>query len=233
MSYDAVLFDNDGVVIRNTAGEVMRQGVTNAFRAAGVDDPDPEHVTSLTRFSTVTVTEVCRVAHSYGLVPESLWGTREREVHAVQREEMRAARKTLFEDVDALETLASLGAALGVVSNNQHETVSFMIDHFDLDGRFETFYGVEPTLDGIRRKKPDPYYLYRAIDDVGTENPLYVGDMPTDVHAAQSAGVDAVYLRRDGGFDAEAFERRPEFEIESLAELVPIVSGERDPGRGG
>jgi HAD superfamily hydrolase (TIGR01549 family) len=228
MSYDTVLFDNDGVIIRNTDGEVMRRGVRNAFRTAGIDRPEPDHVASLTDFSTVTVPEVCRICYGYGLDPEGFWSTREREVHAVQREEMRSARKTLFEDVDALETLDSLGTALGIVSNNQHDTVEFMIDHFELDGRFGTFYGVEPTFDGIRRKKPDPYYLYRAMEDLGAEAVLYVGDKGTDVHAARAAGADAVYLRRsDDQSRAETFDRPPEFEVESLAELVSIVSGER------
>jgi HAD superfamily hydrolase (TIGR01549 family) len=228
MPYDTVLFDNDGVLIQNTDGEVMRKGVRNAFRAAGIDRPEPDHVSSMTNFSAVTVSEVCRICHGYGLDPEGFWSTREREVHTVQREEMRAARKTLFEDFDALGTLDSLGTALGIVSNNQHDTVGFMIDHFDLDGRFGTFYGVEPTFDGIRRKKPDPYYLYRAIGDLGAKEVLYVGDKETDVHAAQSAGADAVYLRRSGDDPgAETFGRPPEFEIDSLDELVSIVSGER------
>jgi HAD superfamily hydrolase (TIGR01549 family) len=228
MSYDTVLFDNDGVLIRNTDGEVMRNGVLNAFRAAGVERPDPDHVSSITDFSAVTVPEVCMICHEYEIDPERFWALREREVHAVQREEMRAKRKTPFDDIDALGTLDSLGAALGIVSNNQHDTVAFMIEHFGLEGRFETFYGVESTFDGLRWKKPDPYYLYRAIEDTGAEDILYVGDKETDVHAAQSAGADAAYIRRsDDQPGADTFDRPPEFEVESLTELASIVSGDR------
>jgi HAD superfamily hydrolase (TIGR01549 family) len=227
MSYDAVLFDNDGVLIGETDGEVMRAGVRNAFERVGIE-PEPADVSTMTAFSALTVDRVREVCRSYDLDPESFWATREREVCAVQREEIRGERKTLFEDFDALESLDSLGIGLGIVSNNQHDTVGFMIDHFELDGRFGTFYGVEPTLDGLRRKKPAPHYLRLAMSDLGAEDVLYVGDRETDVRAARQAGLDAAYIRRhDHQSTGETFEWRPRFEIDSLAALPAVVSGDR------
>lgn len=227
MAYDAVLFDNDGVLIEDTASEVMQAGVRNAFESVGITEPDPEHISSFTNFSAVTVERICEVGHLHGLDPESFWTTREREVCAVQQDVIRTGEKALFDDFDALDTLEQAGVDLGIVSNNQQDIVGFMIDHFGLDGRFETFYGVEPTLDGIRRKKPDPYYVLQAISDIGSTDVLFVGDRETDIHAARHAGADAVYLRRDTSYPpADSLEHQPDFVIESLVELPAIATGE-------
>lgn len=227
MAYDAVLFDNDGVVIQRTDPDVMRRGVHNAFQATGVSQPKQEDVTAIRNFSALTVAQVCEICHCYGLDPESFWASRENEVCAVQRDEMRNGNKTLFEDFTALDTLEASGVTLGIVSNNQHNTVRFMIDHFGLEGTFETFYGVDPTFDGIRRRKPDPYYVYQALSDINSTDVLFVGDKETDVRAARLAGLDTVYLRRDESrSDAETFESKPDFQIASLSELPGIVTGD-------
>ncbi len=60
-----------------------------------------------------------------------------------------------------------------IVSNNQHETIRNILEHLALDG-FEVWYGREPTIQGIQRKKPNAYYLESAIDELGVSNPLYV-----------------------------------------------------------
>ena len=39
--YDAVLFDNDGVLVEPPAPETQRAAIREAFLAVGVDDPRP------------------------------------------------------------------------------------------------------------------------------------------------------------------------------------------------
>lgn len=42
--YDAVVFDNDGVLVELTPMDTLRGAVREAFADVGVDDPDPEFV---------------------------------------------------------------------------------------------------------------------------------------------------------------------------------------------
>jgi len=49
---------------------------------------------------------------------------------------------------------------------------------------------------GVEREKPDPHYLRRGLEALGTEDALYVGDSQTDFLAARRAGVDSAFVRR-------------------------------------
>ncbi|MDY7081908.1 MAG: HAD-IA family hydrolase, partial [Halobacteria archaeon] len=88
---------------------------------------------------------------------------------------------------------------------------------------FDTFYGREPTLDGLQRMKPEPYYIEKALEDLGTRNAVYVGDRESDVLAANAAGIDSVFVHRphtDGYPDVTS---APTYEIESLHELDRVL----------
>lgn len=215
MGYDAVVFDNDGVLVELTDLDVVRAAIRETFAEFGVDDPAPEAVEGLIG---VDVDGLRTIAGAYDLDPAPFWNRRDLRVATAQCERVRRGEKAPYDDVSALE---ALDRPLGVVSNNQQRTVDYVIDrHFD--GRFRSVYGREPTLDGIRRKKPSPYYLDRVIDELGTDDVLYVGDSNVDVAAAEAAGVDAAFLRRPhrAGYDLE---REPTHELDSLDDLVGLV----------
>ncbi|SFC41812.1 haloacid dehalogenase superfamily, subfamily IA, variant 1 with third motif having Dx(3-4)D or Dx(3-4)E [Halobiforma haloterrestris] len=215
--YDAVLFDNDGVLTTPTDCDVLVEAIRDAFATCGVTDPPRDHVETLLG---PTVDAVHRVAEEHGLEPGDLWTAREEAAIAVQLEEMRAGRKRPYDDIDALRRLE---APTAIVSNNQHRTIENVLEHCELtEYGFETWYGREPTIRGVERKKPTPYYLESAIDDLAASNPLYVGDSRVDVLAAEAAGIDAAFLRRDHrrGYELPT---DPDYEIESLTALERIL----------
>lgn len=55
-----------------------------------------------------------------------------------------------------------------------------------------------------------------------TDTGLYVGDRRTDLLAAQRAGLDGVFLRREHDRDVE-LETEPAAEIDSLADIEPLL----------
>lgn len=135
------------------------------------------------------------------------------------RDALRAGEKRLHGDVSAIFGLA---AEFGIVSNTQHRTLERIVEHFEWEDEFSTYYGREPALEGLLRMKPDPYNLERAMAGLDTENVLFVGDSSNDVDAARNVGVDSAFLRRPRKADLE-LEHRPTYEIPSLEELSAIV----------
>lgn len=224
MPYDAVLFDNDGVLTEPTEWDVIRGAIREAFRELGVGEVDSATVD---RLIDVTVADVKAVAHDFDLDPEALWRARDRQGSAAQVEYMQNGGKALYDDV---AVIAELPAPRGVVSNNQVATVEAIVEHYDLGGLFETIYAREPTLDGVERKKPNPYMLERALADLAIEvegtdpdRALYVGDKPKDLVAARRVGIDAAFLRREHTMDVE-LPYEPAFEVADLEELAEALN---------
>ena len=217
--YDAAIFDNDGVLTYLTEIEVLERSIETTFGEFGVDAPPREDVESL---YGVTVEDVEAICGEYGFDPARFWRRRDRNAALAQQAEIRAGRKPAYDDVDVLD---ELGVPVGVVSNNQAETVAYVVDYYDLDS-VEVCIGRPPTLDGLRRKKPSPYYLHRARERLGVENPLYVGDSPTDVTAAERAGFDCAFVRRPHRRDAE-LPAAPTHEVEDLTAVRALIEGRR------
>ena len=215
--YDAVLFDNDGVLVEPPAPETRRAAVRDAFRAVGVEDPADEHVRELT--AGVTVEALEDVGAAYGVDPERLWTARERHDERSQLEAFRAGDRDRYDDAAAVENLPHDS---GVVSNNHHTTIEFLVDHFGWASTFDTYYGREMTVESLERKKPNTHYLERALADLSAESALYVGDSGSDVLAAHRAGLDSAFVRRPHTWDAE-LPADPTHEVETLHEVAALL----------
>jgi len=227
MSYEAVVFDTDGVLTRPTPTSVVRRAVRAAFAEFGVE-PTTEAVDGTIHGGLTRLRRVCEL---YDLDPVAFWPRREAQVAAAQRLAMEAGEKPLYDDVDALDRL---DVPLGVVSNDQAETVEAALDVFDLRERFPVAYGRPPTVEGFRRRKPAPDSLEAALDDLGVDDALFVGDSNVDVLAASRVGCDVAFVRRPHRADYQ-LAAEPTYELDSLAALPSLcastAAGESDPNR--
>jgi phosphoglycolate phosphatase len=210
--YDAVVFDNDGVLTERTDRAVLRDAVADAFAAFDVTPPTDTLDALVAGVRPDELRDICRELE---LDPDAFWRERDRQATRHQRREIDAGRKPTYPDVEVLD---ALDAPLGVVSNNQHATIEYLFDVHDLHRHFETWYGREPTLESVDRKKPEPHYVERALEDLGTTNALYVGDKATDVQAAHAAGIDAAVVRRDHNRHVD-LPTTPAYEVETLTAL--------------
>ncbi|MDB2226407.1 HAD-IA family hydrolase [Halorubrum ezzemoulense] len=213
--YNAIVFDNDGVLTYPTDESVLTEASQRAFAAFDVD-PTPSDVRSLV--DDLSVETVRRLAKRYEVDADAFWRRHETERTARQLAAIRDGEKPLYDDV---ETLADLAVPTAIVSNNQHATIEHIVAEFGLEAMFEAYYGREPSLRGLERRKPDPSYLEAALDELGVESALYVGDSRVDVAAARAAGVDAAFVNRPHrcGYRLDI---RPTYRLDSLAELASL-----------
>ncbi|MFB6197143.1 MAG: HAD family hydrolase [Halobacteriaceae archaeon] len=216
MSYDAVVFDNDGVLVGRTSFDALRGATETALAQFNVHDPDPEDVEAIA--AGADPADVDDITTRYDIDPEMFWRIRDRAATIAQREEVHEGRKTLYDDPDALD---DIDLPMGIVSSNQQETVDFILDHFDVRDRFVTAYGREPTIESLRLSKPNPHYVEKALDDLGVNNALFVGDNESDVQAAHNTGIDSAFIRRPHREDWY-LNVEPTHDIDSLHDLSDI-----------
>jgi HAD superfamily hydrolase (TIGR01549 family) len=219
-AYDAVLFDMDGVILkgRGTDPAVHRRALDDVLTDRGLTVPDDHH----DALGSDGYDEAFRAAcASVGVDAPTLF--HERETRSTMRSVARlaAGSRGLYPDVEAIDRLAN-HTSVGLVSNNYHPTVEFVVDHFRLSA-FDVVRGRDLGLDGYRRRKPNPHYLNETLDALGASTGLYVGDRVTDVLAAERAGLESVFLRRAHNASVE-LDVEPTVEIECLDELVSLVT---------
>lgn len=225
MTYDAIIFDSDGVLVEPTDPDVHRDVVEEAFTEFGTEDVPAEVVEQLVEISgddsdKLSAANVERICQDHGIDAAEYWRRRERLAAEAQRREIRRERKQLYPDI---EVVHSLECPLAIVSNNQHDTVHHVLSEFDIADRFDAVYGRPPTLDGIRRRKPETHYAELAIEELDAERPLFVGDSVVDVRTANQLGIDSAFLRREHRTDYE-LPVTPTYEIETLETIPHILS---------
>ena len=226
MSYEAVIFDNDGVIVAEAVDSVLEAAATTAFEAVGVADPATEHVEMLRK--GVSPETLYAIAERYGFDADEFWAARDDAASSAQIEATRNGGKPFFEDAAVVRELS---VPASVVSSNQQATLDFLFSHYDLTECFVSVYGRQPTVEHLKRKKPHPYFVEQALDDLRAHMPgalapadvLMVGDNESDVRAAHAAGLDALYLRRNG--NDTTLDVTPEYERSTLDSLPTFLDG--------
>jgi HAD superfamily hydrolase (TIGR01549 family) len=220
VTYDTVVFDNDGVLVGRTHYDVLRDATVETFELFDVTDPDPDHVDDMTIGATPEMVDV--VCDQYDMRPDIFWRTRDRRLSLAQQAEARAGRKTFYDDIDVLN---DLDVDMGIVSSNQQETVDFLLEHFDVPVEFGAAYGREATIDSLDRRKPNPHYIHQALEDLDADpaNALFVGDNESDIRAAERAGMDSAFIRRPHRRDWD-LNVWPTWDIQELEDLHRVCA---------
>ncbi|MCW7942280.1 HAD family hydrolase [Streptomyces hygroscopicus] len=188
-----VLFDFDGPICRLFAGYsaeeiarelvewLERQGLLWLLTAEERVHPDPQ----------VVLLAVNQRHPGSDLVAELEEMLTQQELRAVP-----TAQPTAYAD-PLIRTWTALGARLAVTTNNSARTVAAYLAG---RGTAECFaphvYGRTHEL---HQQKPDPYHLNRALQAMGAAAgaALMIGDAPSDLRAAEQAGVPFLGYARD------------------------------------
>ncbi|MES5821601.1 HAD family hydrolase [Streptomyces sp. RG80] len=180
-----VLFDFDGPICRLFAGHsaegvakdlvewLARQGLRGLLTEEEREHPDPMAV----------LYAVHRRHPRSDLVTELEERLTQQELKAVD-----SAMPTAFAD-PVIRTWSAVGARLAIATNNSARTA---LGYLEQRGLTECFtpnvYGRTEVLEHL---KPDPHCLNRALNAMGAapSAALMIGDAPSDLFAAQRAGV--------------------------------------------
>ena len=222
MTYEAILFDMDGVLWRHhpNTPAVHRPAIRRALAAFDVETAavSDDEMDALLNADDLSAQRTVCASHDIDDFA-AFWTRRERELAACKREMLLSGDRTAFDDVDVLASLADR-YSLAVVSNNHQETVDAVLDHYNFGDHVSTAFGREPTVAGAEKRKPETDYVEAALADLGRspDECLYVGDRPTDVLAADALGMDAAYLSR-AHHDRPEPTVTPMFAVADLTEL--------------
>ncbi|MFC5278260.1 HAD family hydrolase [Halorubrum rubrum] len=224
-AFEAVLFDMDGVILEGW-------GTDDVVHSRALDDVledrDLRATGDLRRsLERYEYDDDFRAAcEALGVDPAALFRAREERSAKRAVTRLAAGTRRLCSDVDAVAELAER-VPVGLVSNNYHPTVEFVVDHFRLT-EFGYVRGRDLGPEGFRRRKPDPHYLNEALGALDVSGGIYVGDRATDVVAAERAGLESVLLRREHNASLD-LDVEPTAEIESLHELGDVLAPAETP----
>ncbi len=217
-----ILFDMDGVFLEGprTAPQVYDEAADSALDTLNVDPTLAQRRMLRSHEIDAVVTECNRL----GIDPDRFWALKETYASAGTHDRLRSGERGLYDDVDAIADLPSR-TSIGLVTNNRHETALFVADYLrtEFGAPFDVVRGRDPTFEGYRRRKPDPYYIDQALAELDATDGIYVGDRHKDVAAGAAAGLETAFLRRPHNHDREC-PTAATYELDSLSALTEIVS---------
>lgn len=220
-AYDSVILDHDGVLVTVLDSEKRTEACWRAVDSVAPSGLALDRETITTLSNSVSPETVEELSDELGISPQTLWRFRDDMLAKVLTDAAVDGWKRPYADVDALSRLSTV--PLAVASNNQRRVVERILTEHEFVRPFETIHAREPRLGSLQNKKPEPTFLRRAQDDIDTVNPLYVGDKETDIVAAQRAGMDVAFIRRDHNRD-RSLDGVPTYEVRSLDEVVGLVA---------
>jgi phosphoglycolate phosphatase len=211
---DAVLLDFDYTLVDSSAGAI--DCVNTALRGLGLPEAEPERIRSTIGLS---LPDTLRA-----LAPPSARRNAEefQRLFLERAETVMVERTVLIEGArDAVRALGARGIRLAIASTKYRVRIEAILAREGLLGSFEVIVGGED----VRRHKPDPEALERALTALGVrrQRALYAGDSAVDAETARRAGLPFAALLSGTTLRAEFEGHAVSAFLESVGELPNLV----------
>lgn len=207
-SYDIYLLDFDGTTFDT------RESLVPVFKAAFASvgmDCTPEQAHHYMHQSVLQTLEERQV-------PTSLYEAYEAAIRkAIDLPEAIEASHPFPETKEVLTALRKMGKHVAFVSGNSSHHIQLCLDYWQVP---PTDYEFVVGNDEYKNGKPDPEPILCALNRMGVSpdsNICYVGDSYQDIECAKAAGVEAIFISRNGNDNPPT---QPDAVIESLQELL-------------
>jgi phosphoglycolate phosphatase len=134
------------------------------------------------------------------------------------RADIAGATKPFPGVIEAMDTLAALGAKFAVCTNKRTFLSRQLLDALKMTDRFSAIVGA----DSVPEKKPHPDHYRAAVAAAGgvVRRSVMIGDSIADVGAARGAGA-AVIVYRYGYSDVGADQLGADVVLDSFSDLAP------------
>jgi phosphoglycolate phosphatase len=122
---------------------------------------------------------------------------------------------------DLLNALKKRNIKMGVVSNKPQEFTTSVLEKLDLAPYFQVAFGPEATTN----RKPHPEPLLVALQKLVAQphEAVMIGDSIVDIQAAQAAQIRVAVLTHGYGTREVLSSANPDWMVDSLQELIPIL----------
>ena len=216
MSYDAVIFDFDGVLVDSGfdgfqwALEARQEYLTDK----GLDVEIDMIGQGLFAPRDVVISDVLeRQNISWNQFRNIEEAVAERKIEMASSGELE-----LFDDVKPV--LEELESSVAIVSNAYRDYLQALLIELGI-AKYVGYYNA-PSLRNIRnyreRMKPEPVMIHEVLDRIGADEAVMIGDQIEDVIGANRAGIDSVYIDRNGGTEEKADQS-----VKSLKDALRII----------
>lgn len=125
----------------------------------------------------------------------------------------------LFPGVKTLLESLSKDYQLFIVSHNKTGDI---VEHLEKEGLVKTFKGIYGT-DDLPQLKPHPdafLPVYEILPDLKSDEAVMIGDMPTDIQAAQEAGFWTIALTSGISKEDILAQFNPDLIVSSIQEII-------------
>jgi len=146
---------------------------------------------------------------------EKYWGRDlEENLRELGAERDHFCNCTLVRYVDLIDpvpgaavVLAALEGKKALITNTTRDCTDHILERLELKKYFDTII----TSDEVKKGKPDPDLLYRAMEQLGAaaEDTVVIGDSQHDIQAGRAAGCLTVGIGIEGDLKAERLKDLP------------------------
>ena len=210
--YRAVLFDLDGTLVDSYAA--LAEAVNYARREHGLTELGEDRIR---QFVGDGLEKLLQRAFEASEVPASVQTAFEKRY-----DEICCSESRVLADVDStLDELSRTGVAMAVCTNKPTNFSVKILEALGLARHFCAIVG--PDLAGAR--KPDARHLLRTLEATtcAPDEALFVGDMPIDVQAARSSGIDVAVVSTGSSTAAELRAAGADHYLEHFSDLLGIL----------
>ncbi|WP_414837251.1 HAD family hydrolase [Candidatus Nanosalina sp. VS9-1] len=216
MKYDAVIFDFDGVLI-DSGFDGFEWALKERKKLAEVNGWDIDFETVGQGVFQPQDVELEKILEKEGLSWEQLKllekAVAERKVEMASTGELE-----IFNDAEII--LEGLDCQMAIVSNAYNDYLAGIMEGLEIKDYMD--FWIAPRIENIRsyreRMKPEPEMVEEALEELGTRNAIMIGDQIEDIMAARKAGIDSIYIDRNGDTEEKA-----DHSVESLKQALEII----------